>query len=144
MESYVPESEPGGGAWSILQVSLRVLWDEYTAFRNWWTSSNQGLPLTRYLGGQLKFYRSKQTDYIAIVNTCPPFDVTRDIYLNTQPSRAIMHKYKIIVPRLDRKIYRKPYVKKNINHQHYLQTNGFFKEKYTTNHFLLYKLLVVH
>uniref|UniRef100_A0AAU7SSX9 Capsid protein n=1 Tax=Betatorquevirus homini1 TaxID=3048395 RepID=A0AAU7SSX9_9VIRU len=129
MESYVPESEPGGGAWSILQVSLRVLWDEYTAFRNWWTSSNQGLPLTRYLGGQLKFYRSKQTDYIAIVNTCPPFDVTRDIYLNTQPSRAIMHKYKIIVPRLDRKIYRKPYVKKNIKPPALFSNKWFFQRE---------------
>ena len=94
MESQVPESEPGGGAWTILQGTLRGLWGEYTAFRKLWTSRKQGLPLTKYLGGQLKIYRSKQTDYITIVNNCPPIDVNRDIYLNTQPNRAIMHKNK--------------------------------------------------
>nr|QJQ71590.1 hypothetical protein [TTV-like mini virus] len=114
LESYVPESEPGGGGWSILQVTLRVLYDEYTAFRNWWTTSNQGLPLLRYIGGKLTFYRSQDTDYIVTVNTCPPFDVTRDIYLNTQPSRHIMNRQKILVPRLDRKYYKKPYIKKRI------------------------------
>ena len=62
MESYVPEKETRGGAWSILQISLKGLWDEYNAFRNRWTRSNQSLPVTKYLGGQIKIYRRKQTE----------------------------------------------------------------------------------
>ena len=40
-----------------------------------------GLPLQRYMGGYIKLYRSNQTNYIALISTCPPFKVTRDIYL---------------------------------------------------------------
>ena len=75
-----------------LQVSLRVLGDEYTAFRKWWTSRNQGITLTRYLGGKLKFYRRKKKNNIKIVKNCTPLDVTTDNNLNQKPNRTIMNK----------------------------------------------------
>lgn len=110
-ESIVPEKEPGGGGWAITQLTLNALWDEYTKYRCWWTTSNDGLPLVRYLRCELKFYRSKFTDYIVIPHLCPPFDVGRDDYLNTQPSRALMNKNKIIIPRL-KPSSNKTYIKK--------------------------------
>lgn len=106
-ESIVPEKEPGGGAWSIMQLTLRALWDEFVKFRNWWTTSNDNLPLVRFMNVKFKFYKSKHTDYIVIPHLCPPFAVTREDYLNTQPIRALMDRRKIIVPRL------KPGDKKN-------------------------------
>ncbi len=113
-ESIVPKEEPGGGGWSIMQLTLRALFDEYKKYRNWWTVSNQGLPLVKYLGCQFKFYRSAQTDYIVIPILTPPYAVTEEIYLNTQPSRALMNRRKIVVPRLDRPWTKKAIHKKKI------------------------------
>ncbi len=98
-ESMVPEGEPGGGAWSIMQLTLRALWDEYVHFRNWWTKSNDGLPLVRYNYCKFKFYRAKECDYIVTPVLTPPFNVGRDDYLNTHPIRALMNRNKIIVTR---------------------------------------------
>lgn len=127
-ELYVNEGEPGGGSWSIMQVTLRVLYEEYLACRNWWTTSNQGLPLVRYTGGYIKLYRSQQTDYIATINTCPPFEVTRDSYFGAQPSRLIMNKYKIIVPKLSRTHLKKPYIKKKIHPPSLFQNKWYFQK----------------
>lgn len=127
-ESYVPKSEPGGGGWSIMQLTLRVLYEDYIACRNWWTKSNMGLPLQRYMGGYIKLYRSNQTDYIALINTCPPFEVTRDIYFSTQPSRMLMNRRKIIVPKLDRKYKRKPYIKVHIKPPALWQNKWYFQQ----------------
>nr|UGV37747.1 MAG: ORF1 [TTV-like mini virus] len=127
-ESYVPKGEPGGGAWSILQISLRVLWDEYTHYRNWWTTSNMGLPLTRYCGVKMKFFRSKDTSYIVTPQLCPPFEVTRDIYMNTQPSRMIMNRNSFIVPMLGRGPLKKTYIKKRFSPPSLFSNKWFFQQ----------------
>nr|UGV36676.1 MAG: ORF1 [TTV-like mini virus] len=126
-ESIVPEREPGGGGWAITQLTLNALWDEYTKYRCWWTTSNDGLPLVRYIRCTLTFYKSKWTDYIVIPQLCPPFDVGRDDYLNTQPSRALMNKNKIIVPRL-RPNERKPYIKRHFYPPSLWQTKWYFQQ----------------
>nr|UGV36420.1 MAG: ORF1 [TTV-like mini virus] len=127
-ESYVPMSEPGGGAWSILQISLRVLWDEYTHYRNWWTTSNLGLPLTRYLKCKMRFYRSADTSYIVTPQLCPPFEVTRDIYMNTQPSRMIMNRHSFVVPKLGRGPRKKTYIKKTFYPPSLFSNKWFFQQ----------------
>nr|UGV34838.1 MAG: ORF1 [TTV-like mini virus] len=96
-ESMTPVGEASGGAWSILQLNLSCLYDLYSKYKNWWTAGNDGLPLVRYKYVKLKFYRSKFVDYIVTFNTCPPFSATLDMYLNTQPSRQLMNRKKIIV-----------------------------------------------
>ncbi len=111
-KSFVPVREPGGGGWSNMVISLNALYDEYQGLRNWWTQSNKGLPMVRYTGAIFKFYRSLDTDYIVIIDTCPPFETSELQFLNTQPSRMLMHKHRIIVPHLKRKNYKKLYVKK--------------------------------
>ena len=127
-ESIVPTKEPGGGAWSILQFSLRVLWDEYTHYRNWWTTSNQGLPLCRYNGCKFKFYRAKDTDYIVTPQITGPFEVTRDIYLNTQPYRHLMNKKSFIVRRQKQNSTSKPYIKKRFHPPALLQNKWYFQQ----------------
>ncbi|AXQ66187.1 MAG: hypothetical protein [Anelloviridae sp.] len=108
-ESIVPVGESGGGAWSYTQLTLRALYDEFLKFNNWWTKGNDGLPLVRYRYTKLKLYRSKDTDYIVTIIRCPPFSVTRENYFDTQPSRMLMNINKHIIPRSDRKYFRKPY-----------------------------------
>lgn len=113
-ESIVPMSEPGGGAWSFIQITLNALYDEHKKFRNWWTTSNGGLPLVRYLKTTLTFYRSEDTDYIVKIIRCPPFSVTRDDYLDTQPSRMLLDRKTILIPSTKNKKYKKNYIKKTI------------------------------
>nr|UGV38157.1 MAG: ORF1 [TTV-like mini virus] len=113
-ESYVPVAEPGGGGWSIMQLTVRALYDEYLHARNYWTKSNLGLPLVKYGGCTIKFYRSYTTDYIVTPQLTGPFEVTLDSYLNTQPYRHIMNKNSFIVTRMTEK-HKKPFVKKRFH-----------------------------
>lgn len=113
-ESIVPEEEPGGGAWSFTQLTLRALYDEHLKYRNWWTKGNDGLPLVKYRYTKLTFYRSKFTDYVVNIIRCPPFSVTKEDYLDTQPSRMLMNIHKILVPSMQRKQYKKTAIKKII------------------------------
>nr|UGV37359.1 MAG: ORF1 [TTV-like mini virus]UGV39252.1 MAG: ORF1 [TTV-like mini virus] len=98
-ESMTPVGEASGGGWSIQQFTLDALYTEYMKYRNFWTAGNQGLPLVRYTGCQFKLYKSEHTDYIASFCICPPFSVTRDMFLNTQPQRQLFERYKVIVPK---------------------------------------------
>lgn len=111
-ESIIPVGEPGGGGFSIMQMTLRALYDEYVHYRNWWTASNCGLPLVRYQGCSIKFYMSNDTDYIVTAQHTGPFEVTVDSYLNTQPSRHIMNRKSFIIPKLNPNKRKRPYIKK--------------------------------
>lgn len=113
-ESYVPTGEPGGGSWSILQYTLRVLYDDFVAARNWWTKGNTGLPLARYIMCKCKFYRSELTDYIVTIERTGPFEVSLDSYLSTQPSRHLMNHNAFIVPKLGRGPNKRTYIRKKI------------------------------
>lgn len=127
-ESIIPEGEPGGGAWSYIQLTLRALWDEYKKYRAWWTKGNEGLPLVRFRYTKLKFFRSKWTDYIVVVKTCPPFSVSREDYLDTQPGRMLMNIKKIVVPHLGRKQYKKTYITKKIHPPSLWQNKWYFQQ----------------
>nr|UGV34398.1 MAG: ORF1 [TTV-like mini virus] len=127
-ESYVPESEPGGGGWSYIQITLRALWDEYRKYRAWWTKGNEGLPLVKFRYSKLTFYRSKWTDYIVVIKRCPPFSVTREDYLDTQPGRMLMNIRKIVVPHLGRKQYKKNYITKRVPPPSLWQNKWYFQQ----------------
>nr|UGV37444.1 MAG: ORF1 [TTV-like mini virus] len=128
-ESYVPEGNSGGGAWSIMQLTLSALWDEYTHFKNWWTKSNDNHPLVRYLRCKFKFYKSIYTDYVVVPQLCPPFAVGRDDYLSTQPLRMLMNKNKIIVPKLQPG--KKTYIKKTFFPPSLWSTKWYFQQDVT-------------
>lgn len=128
-ESIVPEGNSGGGAWSIMQLTLTALWDEYIHFKNWWTTSNDNHPLVRYLFCKFKFYKSLYTDYVVVPNLCPPFAVGRDDYLSTQPLRMLMNRHKIIVPRLQPGS--KKYIKKKFYPPSLWTTKWYFQQDVT-------------
>lgn len=137
-ESYVPTSEPGGGSFSILQFTLRVLWDEYKAGRNWWTKGNAELPLARFIRCKLKFYRSTETDYLVTIQRTGPFEVTRDSYLSTQPSRHLMNHKAIIVPKLGRGPNKRTYIKRYVYPPALFMNKWYFQQDiYNTPLFML-------
>nr|UGV42535.1 MAG: ORF1 [TTV-like mini virus] len=125
-ESIVPTAEPGGGAWSIMQLSLRVFYDQFLKYEAWWTKSNLGLPLVRYNGMKLTFYKSKYTSYVVVPQICPPMSVTKEMYLNCHPVRLLMNKHKIIIPKKSPNT--KPYKKKWIHPPDLFKTHWYFQQ----------------
>ena len=137
-ESYVPVGEPGGGGWSIMQITLRALYDEYLHYRNWWTISNCGLPLVRYSGCQIKFYNSNDCDYIVTVQHTGPFEVTKEDYLNTQPSRHIMNKKSFVVPKLNPNKKKRPYIKKRFPPPALFKSQWYFQQDIVNTPLILF------
>lgn len=95
--TLVPEKYPGGGGWSLLVFSLTALWEEFEHLNNWWTASNKGLPLVRYHGASLKFYRNDETDYVVTIRRCFPMTDTPLTHPNSHPQRMLMAHKKILV-----------------------------------------------
>nr|ALN98251.1 ORF1 [Gorilla anellovirus] len=126
--SYVPEHWPGGGGWSLLVFSLGALYQEFQLLRNWWTTSNRGLPLVRYLGCSFKFYQSEHTDYVATYTTCYPMTDTKYMHANAQPSRMLMSYQKVIVPCKKTNPKRKGYIKKYIKPPKQMLNKWFFQK----------------
>lgn len=119
-------------------MTLRVLWDEYLAGRNWWTKGNTGLPLMRFIKAKLKFYRSTTTDYIVTINRTPPFEVTLDSYLATQPTRHLMNHNSFIVPKLGRGPNKKTYIRRTIRPPALLTNKWYFQQDmYNIPYFML-------
>lgn len=125
-ESITPTGEASGGAWSIQQITLDALYTEFTKYRNYWTRSNTGLPFARYTGCKFKFFKSPYTDYIVTVTTCPPFSVTLDMFLNTQPQRMLFEKRRYIIPQL-KSATRKRYKTVHIKPPSLMQSKWFFQ-----------------
>uniref|UniRef100_A0AAU8H8K2 Capsid protein n=1 Tax=Betatorquevirus homini34 TaxID=3052020 RepID=A0AAU8H8K2_9VIRU len=136
-ESIVPYREPGGGAWSMIVFSLKALYEEYVRYRAWFTKSNEGLPLVRLLGGTMKFYRTDFVDYVVTWQLCPPFSATRDMFLNSHPSRQLMNKNKIIVTSKWKARHKKPYKKKHFRPPSLYSNKWYFQKDICQNAFLL-------
>lgn len=126
-ESFTPVGEPSGGPWSIQLFTLDALFTEFLKHRCIWTKTNMGLPLARYTGCTLTFYKSLHTDYIVTWSNCPPFTVTMDMYLNTQPMRQLLYKRKIIVPKLTYGS-KKRYKKVKIKPPAFMSTKWYFQQ----------------
>nr|UGV38073.1 MAG: ORF1 [TTV-like mini virus] len=130
-ESNTEAGEATGGGWSIQQFTLKTLYEEYIKYKNVWSKGNQGLPLVRYTGCQIKLYKNPFTAYIVTIKNCPPYTVTKDMFLNTQPQRMLMEKHKIIVPRL-KSTSKKAYKKVKIRTPSLLQNKWYFQQDFCT------------
>lgn len=137
-DSIVPISEPGGGGWSIMVFNLGGLFTEFEKLNNWWTASNDGLPLVQYLGCKFKFYQSWDTDYVVNYQTCPPMTDTEYKHLDSQPSRMLMNKRAIIVPNLIRNEYRKrKYIKRKFPPPALMKNQWYFQQDFCNQNLLL-------
>nr|UGV38528.1 MAG: ORF1 [TTV-like mini virus] len=96
--SFTGEHWPSGGGFSVTKYSLDGLYEQHQLDRNWWTCTNQNLPLVRYLGCKIKLYQSWETDYIVNFNMTYPMVATKLLYLSCQPNFMMMNKHAVIVP----------------------------------------------
>nr|UGV33882.1 MAG: ORF1 [TTV-like mini virus] len=96
--SIVPEKTPGGGGWGLLVFSLASLYEDYEKIQNYWTQSNAGLPLVRFLGAKLTFYQHATMDYVVEIDRCWPMVDTPLKHANCHPQRMLMGKKSLIIP----------------------------------------------
>nr|ALN98238.1 ORF1 [Chimpanzee anellovirus] len=126
--STIPEHQPGGGSFSIYRFTLEALYEQFTLVRNWWTQSNNGLPLIRYRGCKLKLYRSDDVDYVVRYCNCFPMSDTELMHISAQPSVMMLNNQKILVPSKKTKPRGKPYVIKRIPPPSQMLTKWFFQK----------------
>nr|UGV39570.1 MAG: ORF1 [TTV-like mini virus] len=111
IDTIAPTHYDGGGGFAISQFTLNGLYELFIKAQNWWTQSNCWLPLIRYFGCQLTFYRSESYDYVAHVHRCLPLKATDELYMSSQPYIMLLSKKCIRVHCKKNTKSKKPYKK---------------------------------
>lgn len=127
LETTAPHYMHGGGGFSISNFSLMTLYLEHLQVRNWWTVSNQNMPLIRFLGASIYLYKAAEYDYLFYYNTQPPMTATLTTYQSTHPAAMLLNKNtrKITCKRYNKK--KKPYTKLKIQPPTQLQNKWYFQ-----------------
>lgn len=97
LESIAPEFWPGGGGFSIYNFSLTTLYQENLVLRNWWTKSNENMPLIRFTGCKITLYRQEYQDYLFYYNRTYPMQANMLTYTSTHPQAMLLNKNTVIV-----------------------------------------------
>nr|UGV36468.1 MAG: ORF1 [TTV-like mini virus] len=128
-ESFVNPHEPGGGGWSLQQLTLGNLYIQNQFLMNYWTVSNKGLNLCRYINCKLTLYRQQNTDYIFLYDIEPPYNVTKYYYNSLHPMKLLTYHKKILVPSFKTQPHnKKPYVRKKIQPPKELTNKWYFQQ----------------
>nr|UGV37588.1 MAG: ORF1 [TTV-like mini virus] len=93
LESTVPHDWPGGGGFSVANFTLEMLYKENLTASNYWTVSNDNMPLFRYLGCHITLFTQPEVDYLFYYNNTPPMKATKLTYMSTQPSIMLQIKH---------------------------------------------------
>lgn len=128
-ESWVPQRIPGGGGFSLKNLSLYSLYIENTMGHNIFTHTNKDHPLVRYLGCTIKLYQSANVDYVCTYSNTWPLKSSMLMYNSLQPSLHLMQKNKIIVPSKITQKRKKPYIKKFITPPTQMKNQWYFQSQ---------------
>lgn len=131
-QSLIPEYWPGGGGFSITRFTLDALYEEHKLVRNWWTATNNGLPLVRYNGAKFKLYKAEDIDYVVVIYTCFPMTATEQLYTSCQPSIQLMNYTKTIVPSKHTQPKGRPYKIKKVKPPSQMQNRWYFAKDIAT------------
>lgn len=127
-DSIVPEHHPGGGGFGVMQYTLDNLFDMHEKCNNWWTASNEHLPLCKYIGCKLKIYQSETTDFVLKIQNTQPFLSNKLTYPSCQPSMLLMSSHKVIMPSKLTTTLPKPYKTKWIPPPPQFQNRWYFQK----------------
>lgn len=129
--SFVPDHEPGGGGFSVQQISLASLYTDNTEnLLNWWTQSNKGLNLVRFLGTEITIFRQPYTDIIFSYMHETPRVVSKYFYAGLHPIKMLNYNEKIVVPSFNTQPHkRKPYKKKFIPPPKLWKNQWYFQQQ---------------
>jgi len=100
---------------------------------NYWTKTNNGLNLVRYMGGRLTLYRQPETDYIFMYFTEEAIHAGKYWYPSFHPIKMLVAKNKVIVPSLKTQPNkRKAYKRLKIKPPKLLKSNWYFQQHICT------------
>nr|UGV37998.1 MAG: ORF1 [TTV-like mini virus] len=142
LESIAPHEWPGGGGFSICNFSLNMLYKENLIANNYWTVTNDNLPLVRYLGCYIKLYRQPEIDWLFYYNNTFPMTANKLTYMSTQPQIMLQLKHIKILKCTKNSKSRKPYKKLYIRPPTQMQ-NKWYLQKDLANVTLLQTLATV-
>ncbi|AXQ65794.1 MAG: hypothetical protein [Anelloviridae sp.] len=128
LESVAPEFVPGGGGFSICNFSLETLYNEHLILHNWWTNSNENMPLIRYTGATIKLYRQETVDYLFCYNRSYPMLATFLTYTSSHPQAMLLNKHTRKITCKQRSRNKKPYVKLFIKPPTQMQNKWYFQK----------------
>nr|UGV36990.1 MAG: ORF1 [TTV-like mini virus] len=130
-DSFVPDHEPGGGGFSVQQISLSSLYTDNTEnLLNWWTQSNKGLNLVRFLGTKISIFRQPFTDTIFSYMNETPRTVSKYFYAGLHPIKMLNFNEKIVVPSFNTQPHkRKPYKSKFIPPPKLWKNQWYFQQQ---------------
>nr|UGV35369.1 MAG: ORF1 [TTV-like mini virus] len=126
--SIIPEKWPGGGGWGLLVFSLASMYEDFQKLQNYWTNSNAGLPLFRFLGFKLTFYQHESTDYVVEIDNCWPMVDTPLKHANCHPQRMLMGKKTIIIPSQQTKRLRHGKITKRVRPPAQMTNQWYFQK----------------
>nr|UGV42590.1 MAG: ORF1 [TTV-like mini virus] len=127
IDETTPFHIPSGGGFSLIQMTLQNLYDQHLRLRNWWTKSNDTLPIIRYMGVTVYLYFQPDVDYIFAYNNCFPMRCSRICYNATQPTAMLLMKNRKIVPCRYYGKRKKPYKKVFIRPPPQLKNQWYFQ-----------------
>lgn len=126
-DSIAPHHFPGGGGFSIYNFTLRSLYQNHSVLENWWTTSNDNMPLIRFLGVKLYLYRNAHADYMFLYNNSYPMNATSLTYTSTHPQAMLLHKHTKKIICKDHNRNKKPYKKLKIRPPSQMQNKWYFQ-----------------
>nr|UGV38959.1 MAG: ORF1 [TTV-like mini virus] len=127
LDTISPFHIPSGGGFSLTQFTLQNLFDQHIRLRNWWTKSNEFLPLVRYIKCIVYLYYQENVDYIFAYDTSFPLKASRLMYNSTQPSVMYLMKHRKVVPCKHYNKRRKPYKRLVIKPPAQLENKWYFQ-----------------
>lgn len=100
---------------------------------NYWTKTNNGLNLVRFMGGKLTLYRQPETDYIFMYFTEEAIHAGKYWYPSFHPIKMLVAKNKVVVPSLKTQPQkRKAYKRLKIKPPKLLKSNWYFQQHICT------------
>nr|UGV38079.1 MAG: ORF1 [TTV-like mini virus] len=93
LESTAPHDWPGGGGFSIANFTLEMLYKENLIANNYWTTTNDNMPLIRYFGCKITLFTQPEVDYLFYYNNSPPMVANKLTYMSTQPQVMLQLKH---------------------------------------------------
>nr|UGV38233.1 MAG: ORF1 [TTV-like mini virus] len=109
LESTVPHDWPGGGGFSIANFTLEMLYKENLIANNYWTVTNDNMPLIRYLGCYITLFSQPEVDYLFYYNNAQPMVANKLTYMSTQPQIMLQIKHMHVIKCRKHNNRKKPY-----------------------------------
>lgn len=132
-ETFTPHNTPGGGGWSLQELTLANLYTQNQYFMNYWTVTNSGLNLVRYSGARIRLYRQKSVDYAFQWFTEEAINAGKFWYPSFHPFKMLLTKNRVIVPSFDSQPHKKkPYKTIKLKPPKLLKNNWYFQKHICT------------